>query len=172
MKSQDLVRLAGLTSLLCALTAASACASNSGLAPKPSGTTASSSGAQETAPALAAQAQVTADCNHFRVRPVTIVIACGDGGFYLDHLRYDGWTRALANASGIAMARRCVPDCAHGHYVGQAVHVRLDRVRVVFGSSIFTRATITYTQSGRIETEFVLPLGCSVTPPHCPASRP
>jgi hypothetical protein len=163
-------RLPGYAAVAASLLALCACASGGsrGGAPEVSSSTPGTS-SSPTRPDLT---KVTADCNHFTVRPRRIGIACGDGGFYLDDLHYERWTRVTALATGIAATRRCVPDCARGHYVRQRVRVTFDRVRVVFGSPIFTRVEIRYAVSGRLERDYVLPLGCSVTPPHCPRKRP
>lgn len=148
------------------LVAAAACISAS------STPTVSSPPASPSPTAAAAQIKITTDCTHFAVRPSRVLIACGDGGFYLDRLHYEDWTSASALATGIAAVRRCVPDCAQGRYVRKRVQVTFDRVRLVFGSRVFTRAKIKYTATGRVDREFILPLGCSLTPPRCPQKRP
>ena len=159
----------GLIALLLTL---SGCASGSSTTSAPNASSSSSPTPRASSSPVAAQTKVTADCNHFTVRPRRIGIACGDGGFYLDHLRYARWTRTSAFATGIAVLRRCVPACASGYYVRHHVRVTFDRVRMVFGSPIFTRVEIKYGDSGRLEREYVLPIGCSVTPPRCPRERP
>jgi hypothetical protein len=55
-------------------------------------------------------------CSNPRYRPVRIVIACGDGTFYLDHIRWAAWNDSRANGIGTAHLNDCRPNCAAGHF--------------------------------------------------------
>ena len=62
-------------------------------------------------------------------RPRLVVIACGDGNLYLDHLRWSGWGGTSATASGIGHANDCDPYCARGHFHAHRVSVTATRLR-------------------------------------------
>jgi hypothetical protein len=64
------------------------------------------------------------------VRPASIVIACGDGNFYVDHLRWSSWGPTVANATGLGHANDCTPYCAAGKFHTYRLSVRLDLRRV------------------------------------------
>jgi hypothetical protein len=115
---------------------------------------------------------VTADCVHFRDLPAEILIACGDGNFLLTKVKYERLAATEQSGTATARVKICEPDCSLGHFVSRPARFRLDRVRSVFGQQIFTRIEVTFTRSGDVQRDYLLPLGCSVRPPHCPAHRP
>lgn len=151
--------------------AAAACGSSSVSGAEPSGTSTT-----EMPSASVATPVMTADCTHFRRRPASIIIACGDGGFFVKRVRYSVWTQTEADGRGIAVSRDCGPEHMCG---GQNVtwredpsRIRLDRVRQVFGHRVFTLITVTSLRTGDVDRELVLPLGCRLTPPRCPDENP
>ena len=79
--------------------------------------------------ALASQTTVITGCAHRpQVRPHKIVIACGDGNFYVDHLAWQRWNSRGAVAKGIAHQNDCNPKCARGHFHAYRATVSLSRV--------------------------------------------
>jgi len=50
------------------------------------------------------------------VKPASIVLACGDGNFYVENLKWTGWGASFAAASGTGKANDCTPNCAAGHF--------------------------------------------------------
>jgi hypothetical protein len=79
--------------------------------------------------ALVLAAVVWTGCAHQpQVRPASIVIACGDANFYVDHLRWKSWGAGGATATGTAHRNDCKPNCAAGHFHASPVTVRLSRV--------------------------------------------
>jgi hypothetical protein len=50
------------------------------------------------------------------VAPEEIVLACGDGNFSLESLRWKGWGAATATAAGVVHENDCKPYCAAGHF--------------------------------------------------------
>jgi len=44
------------------------------------------------------------------------VLACGDGNFQANHLRWTGWGESFAAAQGTASVNDCKPYCAAGHF--------------------------------------------------------
>lgn len=59
------------------------------------------------------------------VRPHSIVLACADGNFYADHLRWTSWTATSAVAAGIGHQNDCKPNCAAGHFHAYRISIRL-----------------------------------------------
>jgi hypothetical protein len=50
------------------------------------------------------------------VAPQEIVLACGDGNFSLEGLRWKSWGAATATATGVVHLNDCKPYCAAGHF--------------------------------------------------------
>jgi len=50
------------------------------------------------------------------VKPASITLACGDGNFYVEHLKWTGWGESFAAATGTGKANDCQPNCAAGHF--------------------------------------------------------
>jgi hypothetical protein len=61
------------------------------------------------------------------VRPASILVACGDGNFFLTGLKWSNWTTTSATALGTGHQNDCTPSCAAGHFHLYHVRVRLDR---------------------------------------------
>jgi hypothetical protein len=59
------------------------------------------------------------------VRPRSIVVACGDGNFYVTGIRWQVWGHGLAQGSGTAHRNVCVPNCAAGRFRTYAATVTL-----------------------------------------------
>jgi hypothetical protein len=62
------------------------------------------------------------------VRPRSIMLACGDGNFYLTRIAWSRWTMREARGVGVGHQNDCVPDCARGRFHSYRVALRLDRV--------------------------------------------
>ena len=62
------------------------------------------------------------------MRPRAIVLACGDGNFYANHLRWTSWTQTSARATGVGHQNDCKPDCAAGHFQAYPIALRLSKV--------------------------------------------
>jgi hypothetical protein len=73
------------------------------------------------------------------VRPGSIVVACGDGNFYLTGIHWTSWGRTAA--TGIATAHRndCKPYCAAGHFHTYVVAITLSKPRACKGRAVFVR---------------------------------
>jgi hypothetical protein len=59
---------------------------------------------------------VTYDCQHLRQRPSSILFACGDGNYYVNHLQWTGWHSKRAFGRGVFHFNDCKPDCAGGTF--------------------------------------------------------
>jgi hypothetical protein len=55
-------------------------------------------------------------CNNPAYRPARVVIACGDGTFYVDHIRWSSWTGKGATGAGTGHVNDCRPSCARGRF--------------------------------------------------------
>jgi hypothetical protein len=51
-----------------------------------------------------------------KVKPATIMLACGDGNFWISDLHWNGWGSATATATGEVHYNDCKPYCAAGHF--------------------------------------------------------
>ena len=100
--------------------------------------------------AFAAAAIVWTGCEHRpRVRPSSIVTACADANFYVDHLRWKTWGPRAATATGVAHYNDCNPNCAGGHFHTFAATVRLSKVvTCVPGRREFARVEYSGKQHG------------------------
>lgn len=83
-----------------------------------------------------------------QVRPRSIVVACGDGNFYLDRLKWSHWSAKVAVADGLGHQNDCRPDCVRGRFHVYAVTVRLTRPEVCrAGRLLFTRFSYSFVAS-------------------------
>jgi hypothetical protein len=65
----------------------------------------------------ATQPTALPDCQgKLLVKPASITLACGDGNFYVENLKWTGWGQSFAAATGTAKANDCRPNCAAGHF--------------------------------------------------------
>jgi hypothetical protein len=72
---------------------------------------------------------VTSNCLRVMVEPPSIMFACGDGGYYVDHLRWKRWHTWRAAAVGLFHLNDCRPSCAGGTFHTEWGRLRL-RTRV------------------------------------------
>ena len=76
------------------------------------------------------------------VRPSSIVVACGDGNFFLSDITWSRWTSTSAAGRGTGHQNDCKPYCAAGHFHTYAVSIRLSRPETCrHGRREFTRFT-------------------------------
>ncbi|HET7567626.1 MAG TPA: hypothetical protein VFJ91_06520 [Gaiellaceae bacterium] len=77
-------------------------------------------------------------------KPREVVLACADANFGIRKLRWSGWGRATARATGTAYANDCTPYCAAGHFhTYRAVLVASGR-RVCHGVPSYARVRISF----------------------------
>jgi hypothetical protein len=67
-------------------------------------------------------------CIERPVAPEEIVLACGDGNFSLEGLRWRQWGAASATASGTVHENDCRPDCAAGRFHDYPVAVTVSHL--------------------------------------------
>jgi hypothetical protein len=91
---------------------------------------------------------VVIDCQgQPKVRPRNFTLACADGNDYLTRLAWNGWTAALARATGVQEVNDCDPYCAAGHFHGYPVDVIFGGSASVHGQpglQRYTKVTLRY----------------------------
>lgn len=87
-----------------------------------------SASAGATAPRASASisgVRAIGDCMHRQVRPRTVIVACGDGNFYVQHIHWVHFGGHSALGHGVARVNTCRPDCAGGHFPRYAARITL-----------------------------------------------
>jgi hypothetical protein len=51
-----------------------------------------------------------------RYKPDKVIVACGDGNFYVVKLEWTKWTRKAASGTGTGKLNDCMPNCAQGQF--------------------------------------------------------
>ena len=51
-----------------------------------------------------------------RYKPDKVIVACGDGNFFVDRLEWSKWTRKAASGAGTGRLNDCMPNCAQGQF--------------------------------------------------------
>jgi hypothetical protein len=59
------------------------------------------------------------------VKPVKVELACSNGNFYVDKLKWRYWDDVSAAGTGRGHKDNCVPSCAVGHFQVYPVALRL-----------------------------------------------
>jgi Bacterial Ig domain len=78
------------------------------------------------------------------VRPLKIIVACGDGNFFITNLRWSRWNNTEAVGTGLGHQNLCSPDCARGRFHTYPVAVRLSKPAACAGVRLFTRLSYRY----------------------------
>lgn len=72
------------------------------------------------------------------VEPKSIMVACGDGNFYVTGIRWTSWTATKATGTGTVHANDCTPNCAAGHFHTARGTVALSKPTRCKGSLAFS----------------------------------
>jgi hypothetical protein len=59
------------------------------------------------------------------VRPRSLVVACGDGNFYVTGIAWTSWGARGASGTGTGRVNDCTPYCAAGHFHAYPVALSL-----------------------------------------------
>src|SRR4051812_33984883 len=51
-----------------------------------------------------------------RYKPDEVIVACGDGNFFVVRLEWTKWTRKVASGKGTGKVNDCMPNCAQGTF--------------------------------------------------------
>ena len=81
------------------------------------------------------------------VRPHSIVVACGDGNFWIGSLHWKTWSATGATAVGSAHQNDCVPYCAAGHFHAYPASVTLSGAHQCAGKVELTRISWRFTKA-------------------------
>jgi len=84
------------------------------------------------------------NCGPLQSQPASLVLACGDGNYSLEGLKWRGWGTAAATATGSARANDCTPNCAAGHFHSYRMTATADRLTTCGKARYYARLTITY----------------------------
>ena len=49
-------------------------------------------------------------------KPDKVIVACGDGNFFVVKLEWTKWTRKAASGNGTGKLNDCMPNCAQGQF--------------------------------------------------------
>jgi hypothetical protein len=83
-----------------------------------------------------------------QTRPRQFILACADGGAYLDGMSWAAWGPSSAFASGAYVLNDCVPYCAAGHFHSFSALVALWGAEPRpghAGQTYFTHLTVIFT---------------------------
>ena len=103
------------------------------------------------------------NCVTLVAAPRHLMLACGDGNFWLDGMRWRSWGAARATGTGTAHANDCNPYCAAGHFHAYPVSVTIGGLRTCSnGRREYTKLVIRYTTAHRpgIRSPETVDLGC------------
>jgi hypothetical protein len=83
-----------------------------------------------------------------RVKPETIVLACGDGNESVSGITWTGWGSTFAAGRGTISIDDCTPNCAAGHDHSYPVVVLVTgREACTSGKTAYARVTIAFLDS-------------------------
>jgi hypothetical protein len=83
-------------------------------------------------------------CGPLVSRPSSLILACADANYSLEHIAWRGWGRATATATATARANDCKPYCAAGHFHSYPVTVTVDKLARCGLAPTYGRLTIVY----------------------------
>jgi len=110
---------------------------------------------------------VSANCHGHNFKPGRIILACGDAGLVVEHLKWQSWGRREAKGAGTGTAKTCDPNCAAGGSRSGPMQIRLLRTARCpqDGRVHFTRIEYRWSNGSPISGEpdrGVVPSPCSV----------
>lgn len=96
---------------------------------------------------IASRAEVTfvaqCDVDSRLRRPVTFILACGDGNELLERLSWRAWGESKASACGDLVVSDCTPTCADGKDVRYPVRVVADQLVEGEAAATYRRLSVT-----------------------------
>jgi hypothetical protein len=84
------------------------------------------------------------NCGPLVSAPKELVLACGDGNYYLSNLTWHGWGKPTATATGLARANTCTPNCASGHFRSYRMTATATRLSTCGKARYYATLTIVY----------------------------
>jgi hypothetical protein len=83
-------------------------------------------------------------CGPLLSAPTELVLACGDGNYFLDKLKWRRWGAASATATGVAEANKCTPNCASGHFKSYRITATASKLATCGKARYYSRLVIVY----------------------------
>lgn len=83
-------------------------------------------------------------CGPMQSAPPRLVLACGDGNFYLTNLAWKGWGTRSATATGTAHENDCMPYCAAGRFHTYPVRVTTSGIRSCGAARAYGRLHVAF----------------------------
>ena len=84
------------------------------------------------------------NCGSLTSKPAELVLACGDGNYFLNKLTWRSWGKATATATGIAHANTCTPNCAAGKFQSFPMTATATKLTACGKARYYARLTITF----------------------------
>lgn len=103
-------------------------------------------------------------CREGSYRPRKFLIACGDGGVFVDKIRWRVWNRPVATGTGTLHVNTCQPNCAEGRFRKARVRLRAYRLRRCEADNAYRYTRVRITLPKRPITERFDCPGASDTP--------
>ncbi len=120
----------------------------------------SSPAAAQTSPAT-----LPSQCYDQEVAPVSVILACADGGIIAEELVWSGWGAERAHATGTASINTCDPDCATGGREEHSIELIADRLLdCPYGEPQYTRVTYRLPASPFPSESRTVPFPCPKRP--------
>lgn len=99
-----------------------------------------------TAAAPSGPVRVLADCQTPSYEPVTIILACGDGGITATRIQWSSWGPTSATGTAVILATLCNPNCAQGSSGSFPASITLsDATAAGSSGELFSTLTATFT---------------------------
>ena len=83
-----------------------------------------------------------------KFEPSQLMVACGDGSFFITNVKWDDWESARAGGVGVGHLNDCTPDCAEGHFHTFSVAVDLSRPQTCRKKSALQFTSLKWTAVG------------------------
>lgn len=84
------------------------------------------------------------DCGSLVPKPKELVLACGDGNYFLSGLTWRNWGATTAIATGKAQANTCTPNCASGRFRSYPMTATVTKLTACGKARYYAKLTIAY----------------------------
>jgi hypothetical protein len=84
------------------------------------------------------------NCGPLVSAPRELVLACGDANYLLANLKWRGWGKPTATATGVAQANTCTPNCAAGKFRSYRMTAAASKLTTCGKARYYATLTIVY----------------------------
>jgi hypothetical protein len=84
------------------------------------------------------------NCGPLVSAPPELVLACGDANYLLANLKWRGWGKPTATATGVARANTCTPNCAAGKFRSYRMTATASKLSTCGKARYYATLTIVY----------------------------